>query len=193
MNFIEIGCNDYDTVLHSRFFSTAGWGIMIEPLTRFLDNLPRYPNVKYLDCALTAYRDGESIFYAPIEQPSPWWVKSIGSLHAEHATLEHLGIKNQTVQTTVKIMSLDTLYDLIPDNNLHLLKIDTEGTDFELLMAWDFDRFMPLQIQFESKLMQPHQLDTVSTHLGAQGYCIMAGNKRDYNQVPYNHIAVLEI
>lgn len=193
MNFIEIGSNDYDTILHSQFFSPKSWGIVIEPIKKYIDNLPKYSNVQYLDYALTAKQDGISTFYAPISNASPWWIKSVGSLDPTHKTLSQLNISDQRTKTLVKVMSLTTLYNLIPDPCIHFLKIDTEGKDFEILTGWDFNRYKPLNIQFESKLMDASQLKIVLKQLSAHGYAVVPGIKKDYNQVFYNHLAILEL
>lgn len=178
MNFIEIGSNEYDTMLHSKFFSVHAWGIIVEPLNRFLNNLPVYDNVTYLNCAVTANYDGRADFYAPIDHPTPEWVKSVGSLHADHPTLKNLSITDQIVKTQVDAISLLTLYNQIPDNNIHFLKLDTEGNDFDLLYNWDFDRFTPLHIQFESKLMSSIELEKLIKLLETHGYSVVEGQKK---------------
>jgi FkbM family methyltransferase len=193
MNFIEIGSNDYDTILHSDFFSASSWGIIVEPLSEFFNNLPKYQNVQYLNCAVTADYDGTIDFFAPISNPSPEWVKSVGSIHADHPTLKELDIKNQIRKTQVKAISLSTLYNHIPKSPIHFLKVDTEGNDFSLLNNWRFDLFRPLHIQFESKLMKSTVLNQLLDTLKTNGYSIAAGQHQDYKQRPYNHIAVLEI
>ena len=192
MNWIEIGACDYDTVLHSNYHSSVGWGIVMEPIRQFLHNLPDCPNVIYLPCALTAHHDGYKDFYAPIDDPEPSWVRSMGSLQ-RHPTLKSLGIRNQTRIIQVPTMSLNTFYSHIPDNKIHFLKLDTEGNDYEILSHWDFDRFLPHKIQFESKLMSPAELQQTQHQLSQKGYCVCAGLRLDYNGIPYNHVAMLEI
>ena len=193
MNFIEIGSNDYDTFLTSQYFTKNSWGIIAEPVRRYFDNLPKKENVVYLNRALTSHHNGEMKFYQPIENPSPEWVKSIGSLHPNHPTLQELGIKDQTVESIVETISLKTLYDIIPENKIHFLKLDTEGNDFDILVNWDFVRFQPMHIQFESKLMSADQLSTICEILGKNKYIVSEGGKKDYNQRPYNHVAMLEV
>ena len=193
MNFIEIGSNDYDTFLTSPYFTKNSWGIIAEPVKKYFDNLPRKENVVYLNQALTSHHDGEMKFYQPIENPSPEWVKSIGSLYPNHPTLEELGIRDQTFESTVQTISLSTLYDLIPLNKIHFLKLDTEGNDFDILSNWDFDRFQPMHVQFESKLMSKEQLATICEILHNNKYIVSEGGKKDYSQRCYNHVAVLEV
>jgi len=193
VNFIEIGSNDYNTMIDSKFFCENSWGIIVEPLKNFIDKLKRHDNVQYLNYAITPDHDGSAKFYAPIDNPDPWWVKSIGSLYPDHPTIKDLKITGQTVETTVQTMSLDSLYKLIPDDRIHCLKIDAEGSDFGLLMAWDFERFKPLHIQFESKLMSKDQFKDLKDRLIHNEYSVVEGYSKDYNKNPYNHIAVLEI
>lgn len=193
MNFIEIGSNDYDTLLTSQYFSKNNWGIIAEPVKKYFDNLPKRDNVIYLNSALTSHHDGKMKFYQPIENPHPEWVKSIGSLHPDHPTLKELDIKNQTTESTVETISLSTLYGIIPENKIHFLKLDTEGNDFEILSHWDFGRFRPMHIQFESKLMSDVQLTNIFEILDKNKYLVSQGGKKDYNLRPYNHLAMLEV
>lgn len=192
MNWIEIGSCDYDTVLHSRYYCSTGWGIVVEPMQEYIQNLPHYDNVAYLNFAITANHNGDQTFYAPIENPSPAWVRAMGSLK-KHPTLSDLDIQNQTRQITVPTMSLSKFYTHIPENNIHFLKLDTEGMDYEILSNWDFDQFLPHKIQFESKLMSPDELSLLQQSLTNRGYCVCPGLKKDYNNRSYNHIAVLEL
>ena len=193
MNFVEIGSNDYDTMVHSRFFCEQSWGIVVEPVKTFFDRIPRYANVTYLNSAVTPAHDGRIKFYAPVDDPDPPWVKSVGSVNPHHPTLQQLGIENQTHEIEVDAISLKTLYSHFPDDKIHVLKLDTEGSDYGLLTAWAFDQYLPMQIQFESKLMSATQLDTIRMLLTQYGYSVTAGHKKDYNATPYNHLAILEI
>jgi|AntAceMinimDraft_13_1070369.scaffolds.fasta_scaffold21430_4 hypothetical protein len=192
MNFIEIGSNDYDTLLSSKYFSKTSWGIIVEPVKKYFDNLPIIENVQYLNYAITANKDGIQKFYEPIDHPNPEWVKSIGSLKCDHPTLKELNISKQTVETTVNAMSLQNFYNFIPEDNIHFLKIDAEGTDFELLENWDFIKFKPMHIQFESKLMSTEELNIIIEKLKKENYIVTKAIKKDYAGRAYNHIAQLE-
>ena len=190
MNYIEIGTNEYGTLLENDYFT--GWGIVVEPVLKYFKKLPRKENVQYLNCALTPFTDGTIDFYEPIDSPQPEWVKSCGSVYPDHKTLKELGIKNQTFLSKVNAMSLDSLYKLIPAGPVHMLKIDTEGSDFGILNNWNFAKYKPMHLQFESKLMDKNQMQLVTNILSGHGYVISAGSEQDYNQTPYNHIATIE-
>ena len=73
-----------------------------------------------------------------------------------------------------------------------MLKIDTEGSDFDILTNWNFAKYKPMHLQFESKLMDKNQMQLVTNILLGHGYVISAGSEQDYNQTPYNHIATIE-
>ena len=50
LDFIEIGTADFNTIIEE--CDSASHGMSIEPITKYLNNLPDKPNVKKINCAI---------------------------------------------------------------------------------------------------------------------------------------------
>lgn len=202
MNWIEIGACDYNTLLDRVGESNTGWEMIFEPVPELFNNLllkPRMNNVQYFNCAVT--NDHRELIEFTNVSPEliaakslPDWVKSCGTTKTSHPTLSHFCYDSFTHQSIVKNMHISNLMNIIPTgDSIHLLKIDTEGNDFEILDNWDFPRHKPWHIQFESKLMTDEQLSHIQTKMSNVGYVMFPGKEIDFLGNPYNHIAILEL
>lgn len=196
MNWIEIGSCDYDTILDSPYYSENGWGIIVEPVTDYIKKLRVMHNVSYINAAVTSELRGKHDFYH-ISQPHkhniPPWTRTCGSLKSNHATLKYFGYDAFAEVTSVNCIDLAQLYTYFPSKQIHLLKVDTEGCDYEILYNWDYNTYKPMQIQYESKLMTVEQDVELRKKLHDHGYNVTYGNKVDYAGVPYNSYAVQDL
>ena len=196
MNWVEIGSCDYDTILDSPYYSENGWGVIVEPVTEYIRKLKQLPNVQYINAAVTSDTAGVADFHIiknPTAHNIPDWVRSCGTIKPQHATLKHFGYDVHSETISVNCISLQQLYSYFPNNIIHLLKVDTEGCDYEILYNWDYINYKPLQIQYESKLMTPQQDVELRKKLRSIGYTVTYGDKVDYSGVPYNSYAVLDL
>lgn len=195
MNFVEIGTCDYDTLIDSPYFD--GKGIVVEPIKKYLDRLPKKENVKYLNFAIDPSVSGnpttKDMYIIPEDTPNvPAWTKSCNSLLDSHPTLEHFQYDHLVEKIPVSCVGLNILYEEI-DFMIHVLKIDTEGMDFSILKHWDFKSHRPLHIIFESKLMNGDELNYITNLLGFYKYTVYPDKSKDYNLTPYNHVAISDI
>jgi FkbM family methyltransferase len=160
LDFIEIGTSNFDTLLEK--CSSKEYGISIEPLKTYLDDLPEKPNVKKINCAVTHGKitDFIDIYYIPkpqiVTHKLQEWFKgcnTIGNYHPLH-------IKHK-VQHLVQIdkVPLVNISDLLQKENVRkikYLKIDTEGHDVVILKGlYDYlttkeKEYYPEKIKFES-------------------------------------------
>jgi FkbM family methyltransferase len=194
MNFIEIGTCDRKTIMDSEYFDSNSWGLVFEPVAHLLDKLFKHPNVQYVNAAVTADYTGQRPFYLindPIKKNIPVWVEECGSLH-QHPTLKHFNFESFVEEVQVDCIDLDTVYSMIT-KPIHVLKVDTEGCDFEILNNWDFVKFKPLQLQYESKLMTATEISSLEEKLISFGYTVFQGNKKDFNGIAYNTYAVIDL
>ena len=65
LDFIEIGTSNFDTLLEK--CSENEYGISVEPLKNYLDDLPEKRNVKKINCAVTHGKmtDFIDMYYIP--------------------------------------------------------------------------------------------------------------------------------
>ena len=138
-DFIEVGTSDFDTLIQDATDQCIG--LCIEPIKFYLDRLPNKPNVKKINSAISF--DGkvgrDKVYYIPLEtiqkHNMPLWIRgcnSIGDYHYQH--------KKNNLQSVVETIDVDTipLGDIFEQHNvdtLTILKIDTEGYEFEVLIG----------------------------------------------------------
>jgi len=160
-DFIEIGTSDFNTLLQT---SKNEFGISIEPVKHQLDNLPKKPNVKKINCAISLDNTNKKskIFYLEdnvIQKYNlPKWIRGCNSLNGFH--LKHREYK---VEKFVSIDEIDEIpiAQLLIENNVRkikFLKLDTEGGDCYILNhlkkyleSKSFD-YYPTEILFETNL-----------------------------------------
>jgi len=160
LDFIEIGTSNFDTLLEK--CSSKEYGISIEPLKTYLDDLPENPNVKKINCAVTHNKvsDFINIYYIPKNQivthKLQEWFKGCNTIGKYHP----LHIKHN-VQHLVQIdkVPLVNISDLLHTENVRkikYLKIDTEGHDVVILkglheyLSTKSKIYYPEKIKFES-------------------------------------------
>lgn len=159
-DFVEIGTSNFNTLIESAGNNTVG--ISIEPILYYLNCLPNKVLVKKLNIAISPINKREliEVYYIPENIINalklPDWLKgcnSVGNYHYQHLqlNLQHLVVKNMIESIPIK--------DLFDENNitsLDYLKIDTEGTDADILshlFIYLSDKpksYFPKKICFES-------------------------------------------
>ena len=160
IDFLEIGTSNFDTCIQK--CSDEQFGISVEPLQFYLDDLPNKLNVKKIHAAITHNKPSNmmNIFYIPPnivdEQNLPQWFKGcnkIGNYHPLH--IKHNVQKYVKVEEVV-LLNVDEL--LIQQNvrAIKYLKIDTEGHDCIILDGfYEYlknkpSEYCPLEIMFET-------------------------------------------
>ena len=126
LDFLEIGTSNFETLLE-----TCGddqFGMSVEPILGYLNDLPNHPNVKKVNAALTHNKESDTvqIFYIPPNdidtQKLPEWFKGcnkIGSYHPLH------------IQHNVK--------HLVKIENVPLLNVDEFMTHYNIKKIINFD------------------------------------------------------
>jgi FkbM family methyltransferase len=182
--FIEIGSNDGDQHDHLRpFIQSRSWsGIMIEPVPYVFERLQwNYGDVEgvSLENAAIADRDGTMPFYhlaqaADEERESmPGWYDAVGSFSKE-TILEHArdipDIADRIIETEVPALTLASLCRKHGVERVDLILIDTEGYDYELIKAIDFDSQRPRLLIYEHFHLSPADRAGCRELLGRHGY-----------------------
>ncbi len=144
--FIEIGTADFNTY---EGLAKLGWkGIFVEPVKPLLDNLERFEGCIYENNAITAEpRHCKVKFYDP--NWAKGWVRGVGSIDMEMNTfnLNPRWKEHERIQYLHTI----TLDDLIKKHNVERidkLKIDTEGTEYQILDTYSWV-IKPKEIKIE--------------------------------------------
>jgi len=141
-DFIEIGTSNFDTLLEN--CDDNAYGISIEPIAHYLDQLPNKKNVTKLNVAIESLNDRSKnskkeieIYHIPeqviTDNKLPDWLKGCNSiinmhpLHVEH-NLTHLVQKDM-----IKTMTILEIYNIYNIRNVKILKIDIEGYDLKIM------------------------------------------------------------
>ena len=141
-NFIEIGTSNFHALIIDCPEDSVG--LSIEPLQKYLDDLPNKPNVTKVATAISD-KDGEiDIYNIPLvnirKHNLPIWVKGCNSVSKPHEyARQKLG--EELYDSIVSIdkvptMSWKTLISKYSVNTIDYLKIDTEGHDHIILKSY---------------------------------------------------------
>lgn len=180
-DFIEIGTSNFDTLIEKATDETVG--LSIEPIKYYLDSLPARAQVKKLNCAVSKNNQYETLLvhYVPEDiinaNNMPQWLKGCNSVGGYHH-LHHVNNITHLVQIDpVPCVPIGAIFDQNDVTELDYLKIDTEGTDCDILLHFfEFIKTKPAsnypkKILFESnELSVPVQVELVKNKFIGLGY-----------------------
>lgn len=140
--FIEIGSCDFNTL---NYLGDLNWrGVIIEPIKKYLDNLPQKPNIHYLNYAID-YTKGQRIMFMAedgvVEQDRDY--AGMSSFYQYNKALSKKILVN-----TIPILDVIKMCDI---TEIDFLKIDTELYDYEILKMFPFDLVSPKIIKVETR------------------------------------------
>ena len=180
-DFIEIGTSNFDTLIQTAIDTATG--LSIEPIKHYLDCLPDKPKVKKLNIAVS--RDNTDgvldVYYVPedviVAKGLPDWLKgcnSIGDYHLQH---KNLNVTDLVVKQSVLMVPIADIFIEHDVTELYYLKIDTEGSDSEIMLhLYEYLKTepstkYPKKILFESnELSDNAQIDLVKSKFAELDY-----------------------
>ena len=160
--FVEVGTCDFDTC--EQLIKNNWNGIVIEPVKHYYDKLPKYPNIKYENIAISDKKGTSEIHYLDpeiINNKSQLWMKGISSIEGETGPLsfnENSFMKENTIIQKVNTDTLQNICDKYNVDKIDFLKIDTEGHDFIVLQSLDLDKVYVKMIKIEHKHLNPQPI-----------------------------------
>jgi hypothetical protein len=137
-DFVEIGTSNFETFIELANDNTIG--LSVEPLKYYLDKLPNKKNVKKLNCAISRNNKHEQleIYYIPesviVEKKLSWWLKGCNTVNSYHPLHKKLNITHLVNRELISCVPIGYLFDLHNITELDYLKIDTEGSDCDILL-----------------------------------------------------------
>jgi len=154
-HFIEIGSCDFDTLNH---LADYGWkGLIVEPIKKYLDNLPRKEGIEYVNVAIDKV-DGKRMIQTwkeeQILRDSDFkGMSGFNNLPKNQRFLEDMEVDCLTISSLLK---------KYPIPQIDFLKIDTEGHDFTVLRQFPFEgNLRPKLIKVEHKHLDEQILITL--------------------------------
>jgi len=159
LDFIEIGTSNFDTLIEKADEST--FGISIEPVNIYLDDLPNPKNVHKLNyvISLDGSEDPVDVYYIKPEIIDKFrlknYLKGCNSVKKYHPLHIQHNLQKYVTIDVVQQICIGRLYDLFHIEHLAYLKIDTEGGDCCILdQYYDFildkPSLYPMKIKFET-------------------------------------------
>jgi len=189
-DFIEIGTSNFDTLIEKADDNT--FGISIEPLKVYLDDLPNPKNVVKLNCAISLDSSTNDIdfFYISPDiikehrlKPFLRGCNCIGNYHPMH--VKHKLEKHVAV-TKVKQKTYESIISDYNITELEYLKIDTEGGDCRI-MEQVFNcsnKLKPKKIKFETNsLSKQNEVNNIIKKFKTINYSVLDTNKQKTDTV----------
>lgn len=181
--FVKVGANDgiFDDPISDVLLASGKWkGLLIEPLGIFFERLRKNfgDREKYtLEQIAIGAKTGKARFYyvdpkAIDSLPGrPAWPLGLGSFNRD-LIMKHLdgALAPFILECQVEVRPLS---DVLRDHairEVHLLHIDTEGHDFEVLKTIDLAKQAPAAILLEHKHLSDAHKNELLGHLRQHGY-----------------------
>ena len=159
--FIEIGSNNYDTLLY--LAKSNSWrGVIVEPIFEIFSAIERHPNCFYENSVISEDNGIKDFFY--FDQ-----ITGCGSLDKKH--VQKLKINEDKIKT-IKVNSLtfDSLCTKYNIKNIDYLKIDAESYDGKIIRSIDFAKFNIKEIEFEYEHLTIEELSLTKDYLIKNNY-----------------------
>lgn len=144
--YIDIGANDPETDSVTKLFYDNGWsGVNIEPLSLHWNDLSKQRrNDINIQCAISDSEGYLDIWECDVRG----WATINKTIAESHELAGHIGIWNKTPVKLLKNVLNEC--GLSSENNIHFLKIDVEGLEFNVLNSNDWLIYRPWLIVIEA-------------------------------------------
>ncbi len=200
---MQIGANDGVTgdPLH-KFIVENNWsGVLVEPINyvfgRLVKNYQGVDGLAFANVAIS-HRDEfrEMWFLKESEDNLPVTYDQLGSFRYDVVHKHQRDISNidkYLVKAQVQCITFQHLIELYSIQNIDLLHMDAEGYDYNLLMMFDFDRFMPIVTMYEHIHMTISELVRSRRYLKDKGYKLFVDKtdsiaiRSDFAQILKSH------
>jgi FkbM family methyltransferase len=184
INFLQIGAADGMRNDPFREFIVSGWrGILVEPIPqafRLLESNYSYvgDRLEFINAAVTRV-DGTMTLYSFDEkflaaQTTEKRLDYLRKVSFDRAHVEHYVATNDRwaiVETQVPCLSIKSILENHWNGDqIHLLAIDAEGHEPEIIGTIDFDSFRPETIFYESHTLKSEVAARLTALLAAHGY-----------------------
>lgn len=184
-NFIEIGTSNFYTCIENADDTT--YGISIEPILYYLNQLPEKPNVIKSSFAISKNNTTETlpIYYVPediiIENNLPIWLtgcNAVGDYHKQHIWMD---IQHLVKIDEVQAVPISYIFEYYNVDECDYLKLDTEGSDSDIILhlieylKTKPKTMYPKRLNFETNVLTP--IEKVDKAINA---CVELGYKIEH-------------
>ncbi len=182
--FIQVGSNDGTTMdpFYDLVTSNKSWrGILIEPVPYLFDRLcANYNNDTrfiFVNKAISDSAKQLPFYYISADAEKslkgiiPSYYEQLGSFDRNHL-VKYTGTYIEPFIMTVQVActTLDAALEEHSISQIDLIDIDTEGHDFKVLSQLNLDKYHPLAIVYEHKLLSDKEQAMAVERLSMHGY-----------------------
>lgn len=189
VSFIQVGANDgsYGDPLRKYIMKYPWHGILVEPQPDIFAKLcENYAAVKsrliFENIAIAGDRTTIAMYRAGSSNSSYSgrldYAASVVSADSG-VVARQLGVNPRTLERfMVPCATLDALIKKHDMSNIHVLQIDAEGHDYQVLKTLNLATNSPLIIQFEHGHLTPREIGHAVEYLNLHGYRILYGGNQ---------------
>lgn len=181
--FVKVGANDGVTgdPVSDLLLADKRWrGLLIEPVPECFERLAHNfsdPERFTLEQVAIGKEEGTAIFYHVRQDAGvqlegiPSWFDQLGSFDRNHI-LKHLDgrLEPYIVESRIRVSTLAEILRRRTLREIHLLHVDVEGYDFEVLKTVDFANMRPEGILIEYKHLSGADRSSMLALLRRSGY-----------------------
>jgi FkbM family methyltransferase len=175
ISYLDIGANHPEICNNTYlFYRRRSKGILIEPDAAFNRVLQKArPNDKVVQAAISDKETGEADFYI-FNEPS------ISTLSKEEATIRQQSGKYYLKETQkIQLLTIEKIITDYLNNTLpHLISLDVEGVDYNVLNAFDFEKYpVPVWVVETCEYSENHikpKIKEIINLMESKGYFIYA-------------------
>jgi FkbM family methyltransferase len=187
LSFIQVGAFDGVTKDPLRKFITkCQWrGIVIEPQPRAAEQLRELYHANNRIIVLQAALDGQPgrrILFSIDSPNAPSWAGGLASFQRENI-VKHSGLipglESMIREDSVDCVTFDKILEYMPNDQVDLLQIDTEGADGYILSLFPLDRVSPSIVHWEVKHLSTAQREYCLRRLQGFGYRFAPSGEED--------------
>jgi FkbM family methyltransferase len=184
--FVKVGANDgiTDDPCSDILLANTNWkGLLIEPVPSCFERLrANFPDARrfHLEQVAIGASAGEATFYH-VDAPKaiqriprlPPWFDQLGSFDRNNISKQLGGVLEPfIVECKVQVCTLSEVLERNGIQDVHLLHVDAEGHDYEVLKALDFAKHAPLSIFVEHQNLVHKQRIQMLQLLRKHGYSV---------------------
>jgi hypothetical protein len=188
LDFIEIGCSNFNTLIQTA--SDEDRGISIEPISYYLNKLPNKSNILKMHVGISDVEELRNFYYIPEhiirKNKLPDWLIGCNSIDNIHPTAllncEERGVDIYDIIETEEVMviPLTKIIKTFDICYIKCLKVDTEGHDCIILnniLPLLYDKLKIDKIIFETNSLSSYttQQDIINK-LQLIGYTIISAS-----------------
>jgi FkbM family methyltransferase len=185
LTFIQVGA--FDGVMHDplrKYIVSRGWrGVMLEPQPAFARKLRALyqdnNRITVLEAALDRRSGVRPLF--TVDSPDEW-PGMLASFRKEViVNSAHLipGIEGMIAEVMVDCITFDDVFEHLPEGNLDLLQIDTEGADGLIISLFPFQRIKPSMVHWEIAHLNLREREDSLSLLVRHGYRLATSGDND--------------